>query len=115
MMETSSSKDFDMKVRIVQRVGRVEGAGRGEKGRKREREIASGVVGGGANQSPSLPFSLSPLLPQSATIETVMIGRDDKAEEVTFKVADRRKFNADGSVREGVVLDEPKPPTQSAP
>ncbi len=39
-----------------------------------------------------------------------MIGRDDNAEEVTFKVADRRKFNSDGSVREGVVLDEPKPP-----
>jgi hypothetical protein len=38
-----------------------------------------------------------------------MIGRDDDNEEVTFKVADRRKFNADGSVREGVVLDEPKP------
>jgi hypothetical protein len=38
-----------------------------------------------------------------------MIGRDDQADEVTFKVADRRKFNPDGSVREGVVLDEPKP------
>jgi hypothetical protein len=38
-----------------------------------------------------------------------MIGRDDNSEEVTFKVADRRKFNSDGSVREGVVLDEPKP------
>ncbi len=38
-----------------------------------------------------------------------MIGREDETEEVTFKVADRRKFNADGSVREGVVLDEPKP------
>lgn len=38
-----------------------------------------------------------------------MIGRDDNGEEVTFKVADRRKFNADGSVREGVVLDEPRP------
>jgi hypothetical protein len=38
-----------------------------------------------------------------------MIGRDDQAEEVTYKVADRRKFNADGSLREGVVLDEPKP------
>ena len=45
-----------------------------------------------------------------------MIGRDDNAEEVTFKVADRRKFNADGSVREGVVLDEPKPvPVKEAP
>jgi hypothetical protein len=39
-----------------------------------------------------------------------MIGRDDQAEEVSYKVADRRKFNADGSVREGVVLDEPKAP-----
>jgi hypothetical protein len=38
-----------------------------------------------------------------------MIGRDDQTEEVTFKVADRRKFNSDGSVREGVVLDEAKP------
>jgi hypothetical protein len=38
-----------------------------------------------------------------------MIGRDDKDEEVSYKVADRRKFNPDGSVREGVVLDEPKP------
>lgn len=38
-----------------------------------------------------------------------MIGRDDNAEEVSYKVADRRKFNADGSVREGVVLDEAKP------
>ena len=37
-----------------------------------------------------------------------MIGRDDNAEEVSFKVADRRKFNPDGSVREGVVLDEPR-------
>ncbi len=37
-----------------------------------------------------------------------MIGRDDQSDEVTFKVADRRKFNSDGSVREGVVLDEPK-------
>lgn len=38
-----------------------------------------------------------------------MIGRDDQAEEVSYKVADRRKFNADGSVREGVILDEPPP------
>jgi hypothetical protein len=44
-----------------------------------------------------------------------MIGRDDNAEEVTYKVADRRKFNADGSVREGVVLDAPKPAPVSAP
>lgn len=44
-----------------------------------------------------------------------MIGRDDNAEEVTYKVADRRKFNADGSVREGVVLDAPKPEPVPAP
>jgi hypothetical protein len=44
-----------------------------------------------------------------------MIGRDDNSEEVTFKVADRRKFNADGSVREGVVLDEPKPEPAQKP
>ncbi|MGI8812743.1 MAG: DUF1844 domain-containing protein [Pyrinomonadaceae bacterium] len=38
-----------------------------------------------------------------------MIGPDDNQEEVTFKVADKRKFNSDGSVREGVTLDAPKP------
>src|SRR5215216_6451242 len=38
-----------------------------------------------------------------------MIGREDDKEEVTLKVTDRRKFNPDGSLREGVVLDEPKP------
>ena len=37
-----------------------------------------------------------------------MIGPDDKQEEVTFKVADRRKFNPDGSLKEGVTLEEPK-------
>ena len=53
-----------------------------------------------------------------------MIGHDDKDEEVHFKVADRRKFNADGSVKEGVTLDatpppkpreEPKPAAEKAP
>lgn len=37
-----------------------------------------------------------------------MIGKDDDQEEVSFKVADRRKFNSDGSLKEGVVL-EPAP------
>jgi hypothetical protein len=37
-----------------------------------------------------------------------MIGREDDKEEVSFKVTDRRKFNPDGTVKEGVVL-EPKP------
>ena len=54
-----------------------------------------------------------------------MIGHDDDNEEVHFKVADKRKFNSDGSVREGVTLDaapvpapvakpEPKPETPLA-
>ena len=34
-----------------------------------------------------------------------MIGHDDENEEVHYKVADKRKFNADGSLREGVTLD----------
>jgi hypothetical protein len=42
-----------------------------------------------------------------------MIGKDDNQEEVTFKVADRRKFNADGSLKEGVTLEPEKP--RSAP
>ena len=37
------------------------------------------------------------------------IGPEDNQEEVTFKVADRRKFNADGSVREGVTIEPAKP------
>lgn len=43
-----------------------------------------------------------------------MIGNEDNQEEVTYKVADRRKFNPDGSVREGVTLDAaPVPAKQS--
>ncbi len=38
-----------------------------------------------------------------------MIGHDDDNEEVHYKVADKRKFNADGSLREGVTLDAEKP------
>ncbi len=34
---------------------------------------------------------------------------DENQEEVIFKVTDRRKFNPDGSVRDGIVLDEPPP------
>jgi len=41
-----------------------------------------------------------------------MIGRENTEEEVSFKVADRRKFNSDGSVKEGITLDpEPEKPT----
>src|SRR5215475_3843382 len=38
-----------------------------------------------------------------------MIGKDDKQEEVSFKVADRRKFKPDGSLKEGVTLEAAKP------
>ena len=56
-----------------------------------------------------------------------MIGKDDSNEEVTYKVADRRKFNADGSLREGVTIEPelakeeqaaestPAEPVESAP
>lgn len=43
-----------------------------------------------------------------------MIGHDDENEEVHYKVADKRKFNADGSLREGVTL-EPAKPAEQAP
>ena len=42
-----------------------------------------------------------------------MIGKDDTQEEVSFKVADRRKFNADGSVKDGVTLDAAKAAPQT--
>lgn len=37
-----------------------------------------------------------------------MIGHDDDNEEVHYKVADKRKFNSDGSLREGVTLEPAK-------
>lgn len=49
-----------------------------------------------------------------------MIGKDEE-QEVSFKVADRRKFNPDGTVKEGVTLDtgsvkpEPELPTAAEP
>jgi len=45
-----------------------------------------------------------------------MIGRDENQEEVTLKVVDRRKFNPDGSLKEGVVIEpEPKKPEPERP
>ena len=40
-----------------------------------------------------------------------MIGKDDN-EEVVLKVTDRRKFNFDGSVREGVEFEKEMPPAK---
>ncbi|MBK8465815.1 MAG: DUF1844 domain-containing protein [Chloracidobacterium sp.] len=48
-----------------------------------------------------------------------MIGHDDENEEVHYKVADKRKFNADGSLRDGVTLDaapvKPVAPAEETP
>ncbi len=44
-----------------------------------------------------------------------MIGKEQEGEDVSFKVADRRKFNADGSVKEGVTLDAEPPPKAEKP
>ena len=41
-----------------------------------------------------------------------MIGRDENQEEVTLKVVDRRKFNPDGSLKEGVVIEPTEPKTE---
>lgn len=43
-----------------------------------------------------------------------MIGKDESNEEVVFKVNDRRKFNADGSLREGVEIAPEKPKEESS-
>lgn len=44
-----------------------------------------------------------------------MIGKDEEQQEVSFKVADRRKFNPDGSVKEGVTLDADEKKTAPEP
>lgn len=44
-----------------------------------------------------------------------MIGKDEGTEEVSFKISDRRKFNPDGSLREGVEIEPPKPKEEVAP
>lgn len=43
-----------------------------------------------------------------------MIGQDENQEEVHYKVADKRKFNSDGSLREGVTLEPAMPVEQPA-
>lgn len=42
----------------------------------------------------------------------IMIGKEDPEEEVSFKFTDRRKFNSDGSLKDGVVLEEAKAPAR---
>lgn len=44
-----------------------------------------------------------------------MIGHEDNQEEVTFKVTDRRKFNPDGSLKEGVEIEPEAPKPVAAP
>jgi len=43
-----------------------------------------------------------------------MANAEDKQEEVSFKVSDRRKFNPDGSLKEGIVLEQ-EPAAAAAP
>jgi hypothetical protein len=43
-----------------------------------------------------------------------MIGKDESTEDVSFKISDRRKFNPDGSLREGVEIEPPKPKAEAA-
>ena len=44
-----------------------------------------------------------------------MIGKEENQEEITYKVADRRKFNPDGSLKEGVTIEPaPEPRTEPA-
>ena len=45
----------------------------------------------------------------------IMIGHDESQEEVTFKVTDRRKFNPDGSLKEGVEIEPEKPAAPMQP
>jgi hypothetical protein len=45
-----------------------------------------------------------------------MIGKEDlNEEEPVLKVTDKRKFNPDGSLREGVTLEEEKPKPEETP
>jgi hypothetical protein len=44
----------------------------------------------------------------------INMAEENLNEEPIFKIADRRKFNADGSLREGVSLEEAKPQTETA-
>src|SRR2546423_8157603 len=61
----------------------------------------------------SLTLQTSTTELQNVTIDfpivSEMIGKEDNQEEVTFKVADRRKFNADGSLKQGVTLEPERP------
>ena len=56
----------------------------------------------------------------SKQVYKVMVEQETKDEDVTFKVSDRRKFNPDGSLKEGVVLEakpaaaEPSPAIETA-
>ena len=60
--------------------------------------------------------SISPKCYYQDTGLQFMIGHEDNHEEVSFKVSDRRKYNPDGSLKEGVVLEsEPAKAEPAAP
>jgi hypothetical protein len=43
-----------------------------------------------------------------------MIGKEDNNEEPVLKIEDKRKFNADGSLREGVTIEKEEPKAETA-
>jgi hypothetical protein len=51
----------------------------------------------------------------SIQVYKVMASDEEKQEEVSFKVSDRRKFNPDGSLKEGVVLEPAGTATAAEP
>lgn len=44
-----------------------------------------------------------------------MIGKEDNNEEPVLKIEDKRMFNPDGSLREGVVIEKQQPKAETAP
>lgn len=65
--------------------------------------VANGLI----NHLP-LTINHQRMLLSKMVFEVIMIGKDDN-EEVVLKVTDRRKFNFDGSVREGVEIEKETP------
>lgn len=61
-------------------------------------------LGGKHGREEEFPPKFAEML-ESILNNTFMIGPDENQEEVTLKVVDRRKFNPDGSLKEGVVIE----------
>lgn len=55
------------------------------------------------------------LIYQNLNLEQNKMAEENFNEEPVFKIADRRKFNPDGSLREGVNLEESRPQAETTP